>query len=149
LFRYRKGIIDFDTEISNGTLYLGMAEQKLYGTQVAGTSIDQRRFRALQPMRAEQLGIQPDAGDPPGDKPRVLARRHTSADPAAAREQKFARLLARGSQIVIDGSTGLVCQLELDRLSRLTREEDRWSCGERSRWSWAYLQTRHGTAWLV
>jgi hypothetical protein len=48
-----------------------------------------------------------------------LARRQTSADPAAAREQKFARLFARDPQVVIDGLTGLVPQLELDRPSCL------------------------------
>ena len=41
LFRYSQGIIDFDAKVSHGAFYLGMAEQKLHGTQIAGTPIDQ------------------------------------------------------------------------------------------------------------
>ena len=49
--------------------------------------------------------------------PRILARPQAPTDPTTAREQKFARLLARVAQIVIDGLTGLLRQLELDRTS--------------------------------
>jgi hypothetical protein len=40
----------------------------------------------------EQLGIQPDAGDPSRDEPCVLARGHALAAPAVAGEKKFAGL---------------------------------------------------------
>jgi hypothetical protein len=69
-------------------------------------------------MGAEQLGIQPNAGDPSGDKPCILARRHAPAEPAAAREQKFTRLLARSSQVVIDGLTGRPVKFELTDQTR-------------------------------
>jgi hypothetical protein len=67
----------------------------------------------------EQLAVQPDTGDPSGDKPCILPRRHALAHAANAREQEFAGLLTRGSQVVIDGLTGLVRQLELHRPSCL------------------------------
>jgi hypothetical protein len=44
LFRYGQGIIDLDAEISDSAFYLGVAEQKLHGSQVACTSIDQGRL---------------------------------------------------------------------------------------------------------
>src|SRR5262249_62155077 len=50
---------------------------------------------------------------------RPETRPQRSTDRATAREQKFAGLFARISQVVIDGLTGLVGQLELDFPSRL------------------------------
>jgi hypothetical protein len=44
LFCYRNRIVDFDAQITNGAFDLGMAKQQLNGTQVAGSSIDQRGF---------------------------------------------------------------------------------------------------------
>jgi hypothetical protein len=97
LLRYRDGIIHLDAKISDRAFDPGVTEQELDGTQVPGTSVDQRRLRPPQRMGTEQLRIEPDAGDPPGDKPCILARRHAPADHAAAHERKFARLLARSS----------------------------------------------------
>jgi hypothetical protein len=41
LLRYRKGIIDFDAEVSDGAFDFGMAEQELHGSQVACAPVDQ------------------------------------------------------------------------------------------------------------
>jgi hypothetical protein len=57
LFRYRDGIIHLDAKISDRAFDPGVTEQKLYGAQVAGSPIDQRRLRAPQRMGAEQSGI--------------------------------------------------------------------------------------------
>src|ERR1700722_1409386 len=86
LFRYRERVIHLDAEISDRALDLGVTEQELDGSQVAGAPIDQGSLRPAQRVGAEQLGVEPDAGDPPRDEPRVLARRHALAAPAAARE---------------------------------------------------------------
>jgi hypothetical protein len=43
LFRYREGIIYLNAEVSDGAFNLGVAEQELYGSQVAGSAVDQRR----------------------------------------------------------------------------------------------------------
>jgi hypothetical protein len=41
LFRYRKGIINFDAEVPYGTFDLGVTEEDLHGTQITGTSVNQ------------------------------------------------------------------------------------------------------------
>ena len=66
-------------------------------------------------MGAKELGVQSDAGDPFGYQPGVLPCCHALTGAASAREQEFAGLLACGFQIVVDGLTGLIGQLELDR----------------------------------
>lgn len=48
LLRERKGIVNFDTEISYRALYLAVAEQQLNRSQIACSSVDQRRFRPSQ-----------------------------------------------------------------------------------------------------
>jgi hypothetical protein len=96
------------------SIFVGPSKSRT-APHVAGTSINQCRLCPPQRMGAEQLGIRPDAGDPSGDKPCILARRHARSDPAAAREQKLVRLLSCSSQVVIDALTGLIRQLELDR----------------------------------
>ena len=44
LFCYRNCVVNLDAQVANCALDLGMAEQQLNGTQVAGSSIDQRGF---------------------------------------------------------------------------------------------------------
>jgi hypothetical protein len=117
--------IHLDAEISDRALDLRVTEQELNGPQVAGASVDQRRFGPRERVCAEQLGVQSDAGDPSGDKPCILARRHALAHAATVREQKFAVLLPRGSQVVIDSLARLVRQLELHRPSRLPLPDGR------------------------
>jgi len=41
LFGYRKGIVNLDAEVPDGTFDLGVAEQQLHGSQIAGPSVDQ------------------------------------------------------------------------------------------------------------
>src|SRR5262249_57002733 len=84
LFHYYDGIIHLNAEIFNRAFDLSVAEQELDSSQIAGTPIDQRRLRPPQRMGAELLGIQPNAGDPFGDWPRILARPQAPADPATA-----------------------------------------------------------------
>jgi hypothetical protein len=42
LFRYGKGVIDLYAEVTHSALDLGVAEQQLDGTKIAGPAIDQR-----------------------------------------------------------------------------------------------------------
>src|SRR5215208_3546815 len=77
LFRYRESIIHLNTEISDSAFDLRVAEQKLYRSQVNSAPVDQRCLCPSDRMGAKELGIETDAGDPVGDKPCVLARRHT------------------------------------------------------------------------
>jgi hypothetical protein len=41
LFRNGEGVIDLDTEVPDSAFDLGVTEQELHGSQVAGTSVDQ------------------------------------------------------------------------------------------------------------
>ena len=107
LFRYRERVIDLNAQISDG------------GPKITGAPIDQRRLRPPEGMSAEKLRIKSDSGDPFRDKPCVLACRHAAALVAAAREQQFAGLFTRRSQVAVDGLTGLLRQLEFYRPSRL------------------------------
>jgi len=48
LFGHFEGVIHLDAKVSRGALDLGMAEQQLNGTQVAGSAIDQRGLGSTQ-----------------------------------------------------------------------------------------------------
>ena len=48
LFRYCQGVINFDAEVSDSALDLGMPEQELDSPQVARPPIDQGRFCSSQ-----------------------------------------------------------------------------------------------------
>jgi hypothetical protein len=41
LFRYGKGIIDLDAEVSDGAFNFGVAEQELHSSQITGAPVDQ------------------------------------------------------------------------------------------------------------
>jgi hypothetical protein len=41
LFRYGERVINLDAKISDRAFDLGMAEQKLHGSQIAGPAVDQ------------------------------------------------------------------------------------------------------------
>ena len=88
LFCYRKGVVDLDAEISNDTLDLSMPQKELYGSQVAGSAIDQGRLGPAQGMRPEQVRVQSDVSDPVRWESGILAGRHMSAPPPAS-EQVF------------------------------------------------------------
>ena len=48
LLRYGEGIVHINAEISHSALYLGVTKQKLYGAQIPGAAVDQRRLRSPQ-----------------------------------------------------------------------------------------------------
>jgi hypothetical protein len=48
LLRKREGIVYVDAEIPDSALYLGVAEQKLHGSQIPGAAVDERRFSSAQ-----------------------------------------------------------------------------------------------------
>jgi hypothetical protein len=57
LFRYRQRIIHLDTEVSDGALDLGVAEQELYGSQITGSAVNQRCLGSPQRVRAKDLRV--------------------------------------------------------------------------------------------
>jgi len=48
LLCYRKSIIDIDAEVPDSALYLGVTEQELNRSQIAGTATDQGCLRSPQ-----------------------------------------------------------------------------------------------------
>ncbi len=119
LFRYGQGVIDLDAEVPDGAFDLGVAEQKLRGSQVTGTPVDQGCFGPSECMCAEEVRVQPDAGNPLGNEPRILPRRQAPSQTASAYKKGFAGLLGSNSYVVVDRLSGLLCQLEPDELPGL------------------------------
>ena len=71
-----KSIIDLDAEVPDGALDFRMPKQQLDCPQVARAAIDQGHLGSSEGMCAEEMWVEPDAGDPIGEEPRVLPSRH-------------------------------------------------------------------------
>ena len=69
-----KRILDVDAEIANSALNLGMAEQNLHGTEVAGLLVDDRRLGPTQRVGPVIFWSQPDSGHPLVDQAGILPR---------------------------------------------------------------------------
>ena len=54
-----EGIIDFNAQIPDGALDLGMSQQELHGTEIAGPTVDECRFGTSKRVRAEKLRSRP------------------------------------------------------------------------------------------
>src|SRR5579864_6806297 len=101
LFRYGKGVIDFDSKIANGALDLSVPKEQLHGTQVAGAAIDECRLGSAQRMRSKEAWVKPNSTNPLGDQPRILPRCHASVAVTTAGKKEFAGLFACRSAIGI------------------------------------------------
>jgi hypothetical protein len=108
LFRYGQGIIDLYAKVLDRAFDLSMAEQELHGPQVSGTTVNQGRLGSSQRVRAEEVGGQPDAGNPVGDKPSVLPCCEAPTRSTSASEQEFTWFLAGGPYVFFDCLTGLL-----------------------------------------
>jgi hypothetical protein len=73
LFRYCKRVINFDAQIANGAFDLGVAEQKLDGTEIASAAVYERRLGSARRVCPKMARVQPDAGNPFGPSPDVIA----------------------------------------------------------------------------
>ena len=96
MFRYRKGVIDFDTKVPDRAFDLRMAQQKLHRPQVSGTTVDKGSVCSSMRVRTEEAGIQPDAGNPFGDEPSILPRCKAPTWTTPAGEQEFPWFLSGG-----------------------------------------------------
>jgi len=66
-----------------------MAEQKLYGSKVAGLPIDQRGLRSPEGMRSVRRRVEADRLCPALKDPRVLPRREVRQAREPARKEKI------------------------------------------------------------
>ena len=64
-----------------------MPEQKLHGSEVPRSAVDQYRLRASQRVRAEFRRIETDARDPLLHQPRVLPRRQSPFAPTTGEQE--------------------------------------------------------------
>jgi hypothetical protein len=70
-------------------------------------------------MRAEDVRVETNAGNPFRDKPSTLPGRHAPIRAFSAAEHEVARLSSGGSQVFIDSLAGPLGQLKPDRLASL------------------------------
>jgi len=70
-------------------------------------------------MRAEDVRVETNAGNPLRDKPSILPGRHAPVSALSAAEHEVVRLSSGGSQVFIDSLAGLLGQLKPDRLASL------------------------------
>ena len=117
LFRDRESVVDLYSQIPHCTFDLSMPQEKLDGSQVPGPAVDQGGLGSSERVGAEKSRVEPDARDPLGDEPSVLARRHASVDAPSARDQKIATLLAGHLQVLIDSLPGRFRQFEPNGLA--------------------------------
>ena len=61
LLRERQGIIDFDPEVTDGALDLGMSGGQLDRSQIAGLTVDLRRLSTAHRMCAIGAAVHPGA----------------------------------------------------------------------------------------
>lgn len=59
LFCYRESVVELNAEISNGALDLSMPQKKLYGSQVAGSALDQGRLGPAKECVPNRCGSSP------------------------------------------------------------------------------------------
>jgi hypothetical protein len=64
LLGYCQSVIDFDAQVAHGALDLGMAEQELHRSKIAGAAINQRSLGPSQRMGPKQAWIETDVVNP-------------------------------------------------------------------------------------
>jgi hypothetical protein len=62
--RYSESVVDLNAEITHGALDLSMAKQKLDGTHVAGSAINQRRLGSVASASRRISGLCAPTADP-------------------------------------------------------------------------------------
>ena len=105
-----------------------MTQQQLHGPQIAGSTIDECPFGPSKGVRAEKVRVEANRCNAARDKPSILPGRHAAVVITTATEQKFARLLARGFDVIVDrcgASAPLTQTRQADRSSSAALQRDR------------------------
>jgi hypothetical protein len=95
-----------------------------------GSTVDERRFGTSQGVRADKVRVEADRCNPARDEPGILPGGHAAVVITTATEQKFARFLANGFNVIVDGLARLLRQLKAgaDRSSFAALWRDRPGC---------------------
>src|SRR5262249_29547855 len=72
------------------------------------------RFGPSKGVCAEEMRVEADRCNPAGDEPSILPGGHSAVVITAAAEQKFARFLASGSDVIVDSLPRLLRQFKPD-----------------------------------
>src|SRR5215472_13092174 len=70
--------------------------------EVAGSTVDECRFGASKGVRAEEMRVEANRCNPTRDEPSILPGCHAAVVITTATEQKFARFLASGFDVIVD-----------------------------------------------
>ena len=76
--------------------------------------IYERRFGPSKGVRSEEVRVEVNRCNPARDEPSILPSGHAAAVITTATEQKFARLLTSGFDLIVDGLSRLLRQLKPD-----------------------------------
>jgi hypothetical protein len=125
LLRERQGIIDFDPEVTDGALDLGMSEEQLDRSQIAGRTVDLRRLGTAHRMRAIGAAVHPGTLDPALYDAGVLAGCPMRLIVDSARKNVGASIDRSQVQPVLQRCARLLGDLELHRTASLVLD----NCG--------------------
>lgn len=111
-----QGILKFDTQVSDSAVGLCVAEQKLYGTEVASLAVNFRCFCPTQRMSAVSAGFQSNRCHLIADKSAILTRRIMRPVVNTARKHETATNHLRRFDPRENRMSGVLRQLELNWL---------------------------------
>lgn len=114
LLRQHQRIICLDPKIPHSAFQLGVPEQQLTGTQVAGALVDHSDLRLTQAIGIIVGWIKADHGDPVIEEARVLPRCQVPVCIAAAGEEPITISGNLYMHPVRDGIAGWFCQFKWD-----------------------------------
>src|ERR1700680_3506903 len=90
LFRDSESVVDLNPEITDSAFDLAVTQEQLHCPQITSAAVDECRLGSAQRVRSVEARVEPDAGNPLGDKASVLPGRQASPAPAVAREEELA-----------------------------------------------------------
>jgi hypothetical protein len=76
LLCHLQGIVNLNSQISEGALELCMPQQQLYDSEILRPRVDQRQFCAPQRVSGVLPGVQANPRYPRPHNPQILPRRH-------------------------------------------------------------------------
>lgn len=115
LFGKSQGVIDLHAEISNGAFELGVSQEELDRTKVAGLPVDHRYLGSPQRMCAVGGRVEADRTYPALNQPCVLPGRQSLRRCKAAVKQEVRTRQAMLLDQIANRRPGLVGDFELDR----------------------------------
>jgi len=118
-------MVDLDPQIPDRAFKFGMAEEELNRTEILGPSVDQRRFRTSQRMRAVARRVQSNRGNPRSNDSRVLPGREMRRLRNATRKEELLRFEMSALNPGRDRISCLLGDLELHRSLSLRLHDNR------------------------